>query len=97
MFSGHETNAYIQEHTDLIAAIRKGDTINELKTVAESTLTAILGRMATYTGDEVSWEAALNSPENSYPAGLTLDSSLDTAPVPLPGQKRKPRAASRGN
>jgi myo-inositol 2-dehydrogenase / D-chiro-inositol 1-dehydrogenase len=96
VFSGQETNPYIQEHTDLIAAIRKGEVINELKTVAESTLTAILGRMATYSGDEVTWETALTSPEDSFPKDLTLDGSLDTAPVPMPGQKRRPRASRGG-
>src|SRR5262249_43613592 len=39
------TNPYVQEHTDLIASIRSGRPINELQQVAESTLTAIMGRM----------------------------------------------------
>jgi hypothetical protein len=37
---------YVQEHTDLIASIRAGKPLNELKNVAESTMTAITGRMA---------------------------------------------------
>ena len=41
---------YVQEHIDLIASIRAGKPLNELKTVAESTLTAIMGRMSAYTG-----------------------------------------------
>src|SRR5262249_12978750 len=44
------TDPYVQEHTDLIASIRAGKPSNELKNVAESTQTAILGRMAAYTG-----------------------------------------------
>jgi hypothetical protein len=44
---------YVQEHTDLIASIREDKPINELKNVAESTLTAIIGRMAAYTGQAV--------------------------------------------
>ena len=50
------------------ALIRTGKPINELKTVAESTLAAIMGRMSTYTGKSVSWEDALNSTENLVPA-----------------------------
>ena len=33
----------------------------ELKTVAESTLTAIMGRMSAYTGQAITWDQALNS------------------------------------
>ena len=47
---------YLQEHTDLIESIRKGEPLNELKTVAESTLTAIMGRESAYTGKVVTWD-----------------------------------------
>jgi predicted dehydrogenase len=73
-----DNNAYVQEHTDLIAAIRNGKPINELKTVAESTLTAIMGRMSTYTGKPVTWELALNSQENLMPE------KLEWGPMPFP-------------
>src|SRR5262249_14572563 len=58
---------YVQEHTDLIEAIRNGKPLNELKTVAESTLTAIMGRMAAYTGKAVTWERGLNSQQDTFP------------------------------
>ena len=51
----------MQEHIDLIESIRTGKPLNELKNVAESTLTAIMGRMSAYTGKAVTWEQALNS------------------------------------
>jgi predicted dehydrogenase len=76
---------YVQEHTDLIACIRASKPINELKNVAESTLTAILGRMSCYTGKNVTWEQALNTKEDTFPAKLTMDMSLPAAPVPVPG------------
>jgi predicted dehydrogenase len=82
------TNPYVQEHTDLIDCIRGGKTINELKTVAESTLTAIMGRMSAYTGQRVKWEQALNSKEDTFPANLTWDMSLPVGPVPHPGQTK---------
>ncbi len=76
---------YVQEHTDLIEAIRSGKTVNELKTVADSTLTAIMGRMSAYSGQEVTWDAALNSTVDSFPAKLDFDEKYPTPPVPVPG------------
>ena len=84
-FSGTDNRPYVQEHTDFIAAIRAGKPYNELKTVAESTLTAIMGRMSAYAGKVVTWEQALNSKETLMPANLTLG-PLPTPPVPMPGQ-----------
>jgi hydroxypyruvate isomerase len=52
---------YVQEHTNLIASIRAGNPINELKQVAESTLTAIMGREAAYTGQELTWDEMLEA------------------------------------
>jgi predicted dehydrogenase len=85
-FRGEKNNPYGQEHTDLIASIRAGKPYNELKEVTESTLTAIMGRMATYTGKLVTWEEALNSEENLMPAGLDWTMTLPVPPVPMPGQ-----------
>ena len=79
---------YVQEHTDLIASIREGKPLNELKQVADSTLTAVMGRMATYTGKEVTWERAVGSKEDTFPQNLTMDMSLQAAPVPVPGKTK---------
>jgi predicted dehydrogenase len=57
-------NPYVEEHRVLIQSIRKGDPINETRTIAESTLTAMMGRMSAYTGKIVTWDAALNSKLN---------------------------------
>ena len=75
---------YVQEHTDLIASIRSGKPLNELKQVTESSLTAIMGRMSAYTGKTVTWEQALNSPESLMPADLKWG-PMATPPVPIPG------------
>jgi predicted dehydrogenase len=86
-FQGKETNPYVQEHTDLIESIRNGKAINELKDVAESTLTAVLGRMAAYTGKPVTWEQALHSKQDTFPAAtLAWDMSLTVPPVAVPGK-----------
>jgi predicted dehydrogenase len=79
-------NPYVQEHTDLIESIRSGKPLNELKSVAEGTLTAIMGRMSAYTGKKVSWEAALNSQEDTMPKDLTLDMLVKVSPVAMPGK-----------
>jgi predicted dehydrogenase len=84
-FDGRDNRPYVEEHADFIAAIRAGKPYNELKTVAESTLTAIMGRMSAYTGKVVTWEQALNSQERLMPPGLTLG-PLPTPPVAVPGQ-----------
>jgi myo-inositol 2-dehydrogenase / D-chiro-inositol 1-dehydrogenase len=77
---------YIQEHTDLIESIRAGKPINELKNVAQSTMTAIMGRMSAYTGKEVSWEQAVNSKLNLYPENLSWDMTLEVPEVAVPGK-----------
>jgi myo-inositol 2-dehydrogenase / D-chiro-inositol 1-dehydrogenase len=84
-FTDKDNRPYVQEHADFIAAIRGGKPHNELKTVAESTLTAIMGRMSAYTGKVVTWDQALNSKEELMPANLTLG-PLPTPPVAVPGQ-----------
>jgi len=60
-FRENATDAYVQEHIDLINAIVKGTELNEAKQVTDSTLTAIMGREAAYSGAGVEWDAILNS------------------------------------
>jgi predicted dehydrogenase len=76
---------YVQEHTDLIASLRASRPINELKQVAESTLTAIMGRMSAYTGKAVTWEQALNSKESLVPEKLAWG-PMPVPPVAIPGR-----------
>ena len=78
-------NPYVQEHTDLINAIRTGKPLNEGKRVAESTMTAICGRMSAYTGRQVEYDWALNeSQECLSPEKFELG-DLPVAPVAMPG------------
>jgi predicted dehydrogenase len=60
-FEGKEIDPYVQEHTDWVASIRSGKPLNEGRQVAESTMSAIIGRMSTYTGRAISWDWAMNS------------------------------------
>jgi regulator of protease activity HflC (stomatin/prohibitin superfamily) len=86
--SQKDNKPYVQEHTDLIASIRAGQPYNELKQVAESTLTAIMGRMAAYTGKTVTWEQALNSREDNILAVELAWGSVVVPPVAMPGQTK---------
>jgi predicted dehydrogenase len=77
---------YVREHTDLIESIRTGKPLNELQTVAESTLTAIMGRMSSYTGKRVTWEQALGSKEETMPPHLSWTMSIPVPAVAVPGK-----------
>jgi myo-inositol 2-dehydrogenase / D-chiro-inositol 1-dehydrogenase len=83
-FEGAGNLPYRQEHTDLIASIRGGQPLNELKTVAESTLTAIMGRTSAYTGKKVTWDEALGAEESLVPTRLAFG-PMPVPPVAKPG------------
>ncbi len=83
-FREPEVNAYQQEHQNLIASIRAGQPINEAKNLAESTLTAIMGRESAYTGQTVEWEQALNSKMRLGPDKYEFG-PLPFPKVPMPG------------
>jgi predicted dehydrogenase len=76
---------YVQEHIDLLESIVSRKPVCELKQVAESTLTAIMGRMSAYTGKAVTWEIALNSKLDTFPQNLALGNPMPEPPVPKPG------------
>ena len=59
-YKGQHVNGQQQEHIDLIKSIRAGKPLNEGRRVAESTLTAIGGRISCYTGRTISWDWLLN-------------------------------------
>jgi predicted dehydrogenase len=78
-------NPYVQEHVDLIASIRAGQPLNEGRQVAESTLTAIMGREAAYTGQVIAWDELLNAEQSLMPPELRLG-PLPVSPVAMPGR-----------
>ena len=85
-FEGERPNPYVVEHKDLIASIRgDGARLNEAERVAESTLTAIMGRMSAYTGREVTWEMALGSSLDLSPNAYEFG-ALSVGEVPVPGR-----------
>jgi myo-inositol 2-dehydrogenase / D-chiro-inositol 1-dehydrogenase len=84
-YDGPRNDPYQSEHDALFAAIRAGKPLNEGRMVAESTLTAIMGRMATYSGREVTWDEAMASEQRWGPESYEFG-PLPVDPVPMPGQ-----------
>ncbi|MBL1216692.1 MAG: gfo/Idh/MocA family oxidoreductase [Planctomycetes bacterium] len=85
-FSGKNPNPYVQEHKDLISSIENGTPLNEAKRVAESTLTAIMGRMATYTGKSVTWDFAMNESKLDLTPPAYEFGPMPMPPVAVPGR-----------
>ena len=79
---------YQTEHNELFESIRKGDAKNDGEWMAHSTMLAILGRMAAYTGQKVTWEDALNSKEDLAPDNLKWNDKFDPGGVPMPGKNK---------
>lgn len=82
-------NPYQVEHDNLQASIRAGNPLNEGENGAMSTMTAILGRMATYGGKEVKWEDGLNSQIVLGPYdAVSWDMEPPAPVVAVPGQTK---------
>jgi predicted dehydrogenase len=78
-------NPYVEEHRDLVASIRAGKPLNEGRQIAESNLTAILGREAAYTGQSLTWDELVSSQLSILPKDLTFG-TLAVPGVPMPGE-----------
>jgi myo-inositol 2-dehydrogenase / D-chiro-inositol 1-dehydrogenase len=86
---GSISQAYQQEHKDLIDSIRAGKPIVELKQTADSSLVAVLGRVAAYTGQKVGFEfLAKESKLDLFPKDLTWESSLPKPEFAIPGRTK---------
>jgi predicted dehydrogenase len=77
-YRGDKPSMYDVEHQELFRSIKEGKPINNGRYMAYSTLLAIMGRMATYTGKRVTWEEAMNSQLDLTPK------RYDWGPVELP-------------
>jgi myo-inositol 2-dehydrogenase/D-chiro-inositol 1-dehydrogenase len=79
-FEGNHKDPYQVEHDDLAAAIRKGLEYNEADNGAHSSMTSILGRMCTYSGKELTWDAAINSNISLMPKNFSFDADPPVMP-----------------
>lgn len=88
MFSGQKYDMYQREHDLLFQAIRKGEVMNDGDRMCSSTLMGIMGRMAAYTGQQITWDQAMNSQERLGPAKVEWDGKFEPSPMALPGRTR---------
>jgi len=85
-----DVNPQVQEHIDLVKSIRgEGPYLNEGVQVAEATMTAIMGRMAAYTGQVQTWNKALNADLDIVPKEFDFNKSYPIGLVPAPGMPKK--------
>jgi len=83
----NQHESHMQEHIDFIAALRRGEIVNDTRFLCESTLTAIMGRESAYTGKHVTWDEILNSTLQLTPPDIAAwDGTI--RPVPKPGMPR---------
>ena len=90
-----DPNPYQVEHDKLFASIRDGGVISDAENGAYSTMTAILGRMATYSGQVITWDEAMKSELSLVPENLSWDSKPPVMPneeglypIPVPGKTK---------
>ena len=87
-FAGQKYDMYQKEHDDLFAGIRKGTPLNDGERMCTSTLLGIMGRMAAYTGQQITWEQVMNSQHRIFPEKLEWSGKLPVEPMPLPGRTK---------
>jgi len=95
-FKGND-NPYVQEHVDLLNSILEGKPLNEARTIAESTLTGIMGRISAYTGQVVRWTDLHDNQDSPWynlaltPTAEDFEADNIRAPaddvVPVPGKE----------
>lgn len=94
-YEGERPSMYDVEHRELFAALRSGDTINNGEYMSNSTLLAIMGREACYTGQSIEWDELMNSELDLTPAKYEWGDVIQPA-VAIPGAtklKRQPTTA----
>lgn len=79
-YDGPNWDAYQREHDDLFTAVRDGATYNEAENGAKASMTAILGRMATYSGRVLAWDEALASGQPLRPSAYAWDATPPSLP-----------------
>jgi len=84
-FTGKQYNMYQREHDLLFASIRRNQPMNDGRRMTTSTLLAMMGRMAAYTGQQVTWDQAMNSQERLVPETIDWNGSLAVHPRAEPG------------
>jgi predicted dehydrogenase len=84
-----DNSPYVQEHIDLVTAIRLEQPINEAATTAHSTLAAIMARESAYTGLEVTWDELMQSDMRLGPTTYEFGPVDIEKRVPVPGIQKE--------
>lgn len=84
-YTGVQNDMYQTEHNELFAGIRSNKPINNGDSMVQSTMLAIMGRMAAYTGKKITWEDAMNSTETLGPNSYSFATTPPIEEVPRPG------------
>ena len=79
---------YQREHDVLFSSIREGKPKNDDLNLASSTLLAILGRDAAYSGQQVTWEQALNSEVSLVPRPVDWNGKHEVPGLAQPGRSK---------
>ena len=79
-YDGKRENMYQVEHNELFESIRAGKPINNGDRMALSTMMAVMGRTAAYTGKQITYEQALNAKEDRYPRDMNWETGKHTPP-----------------
>ena len=87
-FEGEEYDMYQREHDVLFASIRSGKPKNDDLNLATSTLLAIMGRHAAYSGQQVTWEQALNSEVSLVPKPVDWNAKHEVPGLAQPGRSK---------
>jgi predicted dehydrogenase len=81
-------NMYVQEQKEFLQSIREGNPRNDGEWLAKSSMMGVMGRMAGYTGQEITWEEARLSNEKLVPDEFQWDKAPPVPPLAMPGQTK---------
>jgi len=85
-FEGEAYDMYQKEHDVLFASIRSGKPKNDDLNLATSTLLAIMGRNAAYSGQQLTWDQALNSQVSLVPKPVDWNAKHEVPGLAVPGR-----------
>ena len=96
-YDGPDPDMYGFEHQEMYRSIREGEPINNGEQMTLSTSMAIAGRMAAYSGQQLSWDSIMNDKEDWDLKKYQIKSSIAVPPVAIPGNWRiRPNATPLG-
>jgi len=81
-----DRSGYVQEHVDQAEAMREGKRLNDGWHASTASMIAVMGRMATYSGQEITWDDAITKGKTLFPYDVEL--TFDTVPPVTIGSDR---------